>query len=66
MFVSLQPVYTTSVPEDIPVDGAVLQVGAMDADVGVSAWIQFTMSGPNAQDFTIDPDTGASAAGPLH
>ncbi|XP_059932324.1 protocadherin Fat 3a isoform X3 [Gadus macrocephalus] len=53
-----QPLYTASVSEDIPVDGAVLQVGATDADVGVSAWIQFTLSGPNARDFTMDPDTG--------
>ena len=66
LFVSLQPLYTASVSEDIPVDGAVLQVGATDADVGVSAWIQFTLSGPNAQDFTMDPDTGTSAAGPPH
>ncbi|KAK0149004.1 Protocadherin Fat 3 [Merluccius polli] len=53
-----QPVYTVSIPEDIPVNGAVLQVGATDADVGVSAWIQFTLNGPNSQDFIMDPHTG--------
>uniref|UniRef100_A0A665T275 FAT atypical cadherin 3a n=1 Tax=Echeneis naucrates TaxID=173247 RepID=A0A665T275_ECHNA len=33
-------------------------VGATDADVGVSSWIQFSLHGPGSQDFTMDPDSG--------
>uniref|UniRef100_A0A665T2A5 FAT atypical cadherin 3a n=1 Tax=Echeneis naucrates TaxID=173247 RepID=A0A665T2A5_ECHNA len=35
-----------------------LRVGATDADVGVSSWIQFSLHGPGSQDFTMDPDSG--------
>ncbi|XP_029372725.1 protocadherin Fat 3 isoform X2 [Echeneis naucrates] len=53
-----QAVYSASVPEDIPINSIMLRVGATDADVGVSSWIQFSLHGPGSQDFTMDPDSG--------
>uniref|UniRef100_A0A8C9WZK6 FAT atypical cadherin 3a n=1 Tax=Sander lucioperca TaxID=283035 RepID=A0A8C9WZK6_SANLU len=53
-----QAVYTASVPENVPVNSVLLRVGATDADVGVSAWIQYSLHGPGSQDFSMDPDTG--------
>ncbi|XP_058490764.1 protocadherin Fat 3a isoform X2 [Solea solea] len=53
-----QAVYTASIPEDLPVNSVLLRVGATDADMGISAWIQFSLHGPSSQDFSIDPDTG--------
>ena len=54
----VQALYTASVPEDIPVNRLIVGVGASDADVGVSAWIQYSLHGPGSEDFSIDPDTG--------
>lgn len=54
----VQALYTASVPEDIPVNRVIVGVGASDADVGVSAWIQYSLHGPGSEDFSIDPDTG--------
>ncbi|XP_031734075.1 protocadherin Fat 3a isoform X2 [Anarrhichthys ocellatus] len=51
-------VYTASISEDLPVNSVLLRIGATDADVGVSAWIQYSLHGPGSQDFSIDPDTG--------
>uniref|UniRef100_A0A7N6FLR0 FAT atypical cadherin 3a n=1 Tax=Anabas testudineus TaxID=64144 RepID=A0A7N6FLR0_ANATE len=53
-----QAAYTASIPEDLPVNSVLLRVGATDADVGISAWIQYSLHGPGSQDFSIDPDTG--------
>ncbi|XP_055003987.1 protocadherin Fat 3a isoform X1 [Boleophthalmus pectinirostris] len=53
-----QAVYTASVSEDVPVNSVVLRVVAADADVGLSAWIQYSLHGHGSQDFSIDPDTG--------
>ncbi|XP_068441399.1 protocadherin Fat 3a isoform X3 [Clinocottus analis] len=53
-----QAVYTASVAEDLPVNSVLLRVAATDADLGVSAWIQYSLQGPGSQDFSIDPDTG--------
>ncbi|KAM9318351.1 protocadherin Fat 3a isoform 2-T2 [Pholidichthys leucotaenia] len=53
-----QAVYTISVPEDLPVDSVLLNVGATDADVGINAWIQYSLHGPGSQDFSMDQDTG--------
>ena len=58
MYVCLQAVYTASIPEDLPVNSVLLRVGATDADVGISAWIQYSLHGPGSQDFSIDLDTG--------
>ncbi|KAA8594045.1 hypothetical protein FQN60_004879 [Etheostoma spectabile] len=57
-----QAVYTASVPEDVPVNSVLLRVGATDADVGTSAWIQYSLHGPGSQDFSMDPDTGMTIA----
>ncbi|KAM6932333.1 protocadherin Fat 3-like [Lycodopsis pacificus] len=51
-------VYTASISEDLPVNSVLLRIGATDADVGVSAWIQYSLHGPGSQDFSIGPDTG--------
>ncbi|KAM9852765.1 protocadherin Fat 3a isoform 2-T2 [Aulostomus maculatus] len=53
-----QAVYTASVPEDLPVNSVLLRVGAIDADVGGNAWMQYSLHGPGSQDFSMDPDTG--------
>uniref|UniRef100_A0A8K9WW54 FAT atypical cadherin 3a n=1 Tax=Oncorhynchus mykiss TaxID=8022 RepID=A0A8K9WW54_ONCMY len=53
-----EALYTASVPEDIPVNRVIVGVGASDADVGVSAWIQYSLHGPGSEDYSIDPDTG--------
>uniref|UniRef100_A0A4W6CNF7 FAT atypical cadherin 3a n=1 Tax=Lates calcarifer TaxID=8187 RepID=A0A4W6CNF7_LATCA len=53
-----QAVYTATFPEDIPVNSVLLRVGATDADVGISAWIQYSLHGSGSQDFSMDPDTG--------
>ncbi|KAM6946143.1 protocadherin Fat 3a [Aplochiton taeniatus] len=53
-----QALYTALFPEDVPVNSVILRVGASDADVGVSAWIQYSLHGPGSEDFSIDPETG--------
>lgn len=57
-FVCLQAVYTASIPEDLPINSKILRVGATDADVGISARIQYSLHGPGSQDFVIGMDTG--------
>lgn len=61
----LQAVYTASVSENLPVNSLLLRIGATDADIGVSAWIQYSLHGPGSQDFSIDPDTGKHPEGLL-
>lgn len=58
VYIFLQAVYTASIPEDLPVNSLLLRVGATDADVGLNAWIQYSLHGLGSQDFSIDPDTG--------
>ncbi|XP_042342086.1 protocadherin Fat 3-like [Plectropomus leopardus] len=53
-----QAVYTAYIPEDLPANSVLLRVGATDADVGISAWIQYSLHGPGSQDFSMDPNTG--------
>ncbi|KAM3616889.1 uncharacterized protein V6R79_025517 [Siganus canaliculatus] len=53
-----QAVYTASVPENLPVSSGLLRVGATDADIGINAWIQYSLHGPGSQDFNMDPNTG--------
>uniref|UniRef100_A0A8C3G6N7 FAT atypical cadherin 3a n=1 Tax=Cyclopterus lumpus TaxID=8103 RepID=A0A8C3G6N7_CYCLU len=53
-----QAVYTASIPENLPVNSVLLRIRATDADVGISAWIQYSLQGPGSQDFSIDTDTG--------
>lgn len=53
--------YTAYIPEDLPANSVLLRVGATDADMGISAWIQYSLHGPGSQDFNIDPDSGMDA-----
>nr|XP_046244015.1 protocadherin Fat 3a isoform X3 [Scatophagus argus] len=53
-----QAVYTASIPEDLPLNSVLLRVGATDADMGINAWIQYSLHGPRSHDFSMDPDTG--------
>ncbi|XP_074535832.1 protocadherin Fat 3a isoform X2 [Halichoeres trimaculatus] len=53
-----QAVYFASVPEDLPPHSPLLRVRATDADVGLNAWIQYSLHGPGSQDFIMEPDTG--------
>ncbi|XP_034459626.1 protocadherin Fat 3a isoform X4 [Hippoglossus hippoglossus] len=53
-----QVVYTASFPEDLPVNSVLLRVGATDADVGISGWVQYSLHGPGSQDFSMNQDTG--------
>ncbi|XP_061923839.1 protocadherin Fat 3a isoform X6 [Entelurus aequoreus] len=50
--------YTALIPENLPVDNVLLKVGATDADVGINAWIQYSLHGRGSHDFSINPDTG--------
>ncbi|XP_061781512.1 protocadherin Fat 3a isoform X6 [Nerophis lumbriciformis] len=50
--------YTAFIPENLPVDSVLLKVGATDADVGINAWIQYSLHGRGSHDFSINPDTG--------
>lgn len=54
----LQAVYTASIPENLPVNSVLLRIRATDADIGISAWIQYSLQSPGSQDFSIDQDTG--------
>ncbi|KAG9265353.1 protocadherin Fat 3 [Astyanax mexicanus] len=51
-------VYSASVSEDVPAGKVILRVKATDADAGSNAQIQYTLSGPGAEDFSIHPYTG--------
>lgn len=58
IFVFLQPVYTSYISEDFPVNSVLLRVKATDADTGTNSLIQYSLHGPGSQDFSIDQDTG--------
>ncbi|XP_026037427.1 protocadherin Fat 3 isoform X2 [Astatotilapia calliptera] len=53
-----QAVYSTSFPEDIPINKGILRVGATDADSGSSAEIQYSLFGIGVEDFYMDANTG--------
>ncbi|KAI1893987.1 hypothetical protein AGOR_G00129330 [Albula goreensis] len=53
-----QALYTASFAEDIHTNKVILTVGATDADIGSSAAIQYSLSGPGSEDFYMDADTG--------
>ncbi|XP_068601351.1 protocadherin Fat 3a [Brachionichthys hirsutus] len=53
-----QAVYTASIPEDVPVNSVLLKFGAIDSDMDINAWIQYSLHGPGSHDFSMDPDTG--------
>ncbi|KAJ8280395.1 hypothetical protein GJAV_G00054020 [Gymnothorax javanicus] len=53
-----QALYTAAFYEDIPTNKVILTVRATDADVGSSAAIQYSLSGPGSEDFYMDAGTG--------
>lgn len=58
LFWFLQPVYTESIPEDVPVNTVLLRVKATDEDNGTNSLIKYSLHGVGSQDFSIDQDTG--------
>lgn len=57
-----QAVYSSSFPEDIPVNKGILTVTATDADSGSSAEIQYSLFGIGVEDFYMDAKTGKYAS----
>uniref|UniRef100_A0A8C2GNL9 FAT atypical cadherin 3b n=1 Tax=Cyprinus carpio TaxID=7962 RepID=A0A8C2GNL9_CYPCA len=53
-----QAQYEASFPEDVPVNTAILTVGATDLDSGVNAEIQYSLFGIGVEDFYMDANTG--------
>uniref|UniRef100_A0A8C5P376 Protocadherin Fat 2 n=1 Tax=Jaculus jaculus TaxID=51337 RepID=A0A8C5P376_JACJA len=54
----LQLLYTGKVREDVPLGHAILKVSATDMDADTNAQITYSLHGPGAQDFKLDPHTG--------
>ncbi|XP_036379708.1 protocadherin Fat 3-like [Megalops cyprinoides] len=53
-----QTLYSTSFPEDIPLNSIILTVGATDADIGTNSEIQYSLFGIGVEDFYMDTNTG--------
>ncbi|XP_028906850.1 protocadherin Fat 2 [Ornithorhynchus anatinus] len=53
-----QILYTGRVAEDVPPGHFILQVSAVDADAGVNAQVTYSLHGPGADEFRLDPYTG--------
>ena len=56
--VCVQALYTALLLEDVALGRVVVKVGASDPDLGLHSWLQYSLQGPGALDFTMDPDTG--------
>lgn len=54
----LQLLYTGKVSEDISPGHFILQVSATDLDSDTNAQITYTLHGPGADEFKLDPHTG--------
>ncbi|KAJ8347820.1 hypothetical protein SKAU_G00264090 [Synaphobranchus kaupii] len=54
----VQNMYTTSFPEDTPLNSIILTVWATDADIGTSSEIQYSLFGIGVEDFYMDANTG--------
>ncbi|CAK6442579.1 unnamed protein product [Pipistrellus nathusii] len=50
--------YSDTIPEDAFPGKLILQVSATDADIRSNAEITYTLSGPGAEKFNLNPDTG--------
>jgi protocadherin-16/23 len=50
--------YSTSIPEDVPVDTSILKVHASDGDMGVNARIIYSLANESQWLFRIDNKTG--------
>lgn len=46
------------IPEDAFPGKLIMQVSATDADIRSNAEITYTLSGPGAEKFNLNPDTG--------
>lgn len=57
-----QPSYTEAVMENLPSGVSLLKVLASDVDVGANGQISYSLHGPHAQRFRMDPRTGGSLA----
>lgn len=57
--------YEASFPEDVPINTAILTVGATDLDSGVNAEIQYSLFGIGVEDFYMDANTGISVQTPF-
>lgn len=53
-----QTLYTTSFPEDAPLNSVILTVQASDADTGNSSEIEYSLFGIGVEDFYMDANTG--------
>lgn len=54
-----QPIYSSSIPENVPVGTTVLKVQATDADIGVNSVIKYSLNNESHWHFTIDNTTGS-------
>lgn len=54
----LQLLYTGKVSEDVPLGHFILKVSATDLDSDTNAQITYSLHGPGADDFKLDPHTG--------
>lgn len=57
-FYHLQLLYTGKVNEDIPPGHFILKVSATDLDSDTNAQITYSLHGPGADEFKLDPHTG--------
>ncbi|KAM9622277.1 protocadherin Fat 1 [Trichechus inunguis] len=51
-------VYSDTIPEDVLPGKLIMQVSATDADIRSNAEITYTLFGPGAEKFKLNPDTG--------
>ncbi|CAG2102625.1 unnamed protein product [Medioppia subpectinata] len=56
----VQNVYTVSITEDSPIGSSVVQISAIDRDLGLNGQLRYTFSGGNdgSATFVIDPTSG--------
>lgn len=56
--IHFQLVYTGKVQEDVPPGHFILKVSATDMDTDTNAQITYSLHGPGAHEFKMDPHTG--------
>ncbi|KAJ8412621.1 hypothetical protein AAFF_G00129570 [Aldrovandia affinis] len=56
--VCAQNLYTSSFPEDTPLNSIILTVQATDADIGANSEIQYSLFGIGVENFYMDANTG--------
>uniref|UniRef100_A0A4W3J9S8 FAT atypical cadherin 1b n=1 Tax=Callorhinchus milii TaxID=7868 RepID=A0A4W3J9S8_CALMI len=50
--------YTETIAEDVPSGKSILLVSAVDADIRSNAKVTYTLHGPGAEKFLLEPETG--------